>query len=114
MIEGTGGSAIIFDIMAVFLAVNIVFWFTWATYYSVKRILIYRKKKEPIFFLTYLNLITSVLFVIIFWYIIIATIVQGTLIENTSFGAVAIRPLILLEAVGTAISEMEKYRKERK
>ena len=32
-----------FNIMAIFLSINIVFWFSWAIYFNIKRILLYKK-----------------------------------------------------------------------
>lgn len=113
MIETSGFSKNIFDALAIFLAVNIIFWFTWASYYNVKIILLYKKRKEKVFFLTTFNLILSLCFVGVFWYIIICTPIKGSLIDNSSFGALIIRPLILMEAVGTAMNQLEKYRRER-
>lgn len=101
-----------FNIMAIFLSINIVFWFSWAIYFNIKRILLYKKITGKVFFTTYFNLIISCLFVIAFMYIIIATALKEPIIDNSSFGAVFIRPLILLEAVGTAINEKEKYRRK--
>lgn len=114
MIEGTGSTNVVFDVMAIFLSINIIFWFTWSTYYYLKYIFLLRKKKEIVFFLTYINLTIGILFAIIFWYIILATTIRGNIIDNSSFGAIAIRPVILMQAVTTAIGALEKYRKERK
>lgn len=114
MIEAIGGIDQLFNGLAVFLSVNIIFWFTWATHFIVKRILIYKQRKQRILFTTYFNLILSVLFALTFWYVILTTAMSSNLIDNTSFGALYIRPLILLEAVGTAINEKEKYRRERR
>ncbi len=112
MIEGTQVINSAFDVLAIVLSVNIIFWFSWAIYYNIKRILLYKHTTGKVFFTTYFNLIVSFLFVAAFSYIIIVTAIKGQFIDNASFGAVVIRPLILLEAVGTAISENEKFKRK--
>lgn len=112
MIEGESSTRIMYDVMAIILSINIIFWFTWAIYYNAKRILFYKRTTGKVFFPTYFNLFVSSLFVIAFWYIIISTTIKGSIIDNTSFGAVIIRPIILLEAVGTAINEREKFKRK--
>lgn len=112
MIEDAGSAKAIFDVIAVFLSMNIIFWFTWAIYYNIKRVLYYKKKTGKVFFTTYFNLFISFLFTMVFLYIMIATPIKGSPIDSTSFGAIVIRPIILLEAVGTAINEMEKFRRK--
>lgn len=102
-----------FDGMAVFLSINIITWFTWALYYGIKTIVLYRKRKEKLYFTTYFPLVVSFLFILAFWYIIIIAATGSPAIDNSSFGAVILRPLILLTAVGTAIAQLEKYRRER-
>lgn len=112
MIEGTSQSKHIFDIIAIFLSINIIGWFICGVYYNIKRIKYYKEKTGRVFFTTYFNLIVSALFILVFLYVIISTPLQGSPIDNTSFGAIVIRPVILLEAVGTAINEMEKFRRK--
>ena len=109
MIEGTQAINSAFDVLAIVLSINIIIWFSFAIYYNIKRILLYRKTTGKVFFTTYFNAVVSLLFVIAFSYIIISTALRGSIIDNSSYGAVVIRPLILLEAVGTAINEKEKY-----
>jgi hypothetical protein len=112
MIEGAQTVNSALDVIAIVLSANIIFWFSWAIYYNIKRILLYKQTTGKVFFTTYFNLIVSFLFVVAFSYIIVATAIKGHIIDNSSFGAVVIRPLIVLEAVGTAISEKEKYRRK--
>lgn len=114
MIETTAASKNIFDAIAIFLSINIIFWFTWAAYYNIKVIILFKKRKEPIFFLTLFNMILSILFILVFWYMILVTPLKGSIIDNASFGAIIIRPLILLEAVGTTINNLEKYKREER
>lgn len=102
------------DALAILLSVNIIFWFSGAIYFSIKTIKLYKEKEQVIFFGTIFDLVVAFLFAGLFWYIIIATATKGSLIDNGSFGALYIRPLILLEAVGTAIAKKDKYRRERR
>jgi len=111
MIEQVGCSETVCDAMGIILSINIIFWFSLAIYYNIKRILFYKRTTGVVFFTTYFNSIVSFLFVIIFLYIAITTIMGQGIIDNASFGAVVVRPVILLEAVGTAINEMEKFRR---
>lgn len=104
---------IFFDVMAIFLAVNIIFWFMGALYYGVKIIFLFRKRKQKLFFMTLFPLIVSLLFIFAFLYIIICSAIGTNIIDNSSFGAIVIRPLILMTAVGTATGRLEQYRRER-
>lgn len=112
MIEQAGCSEAVYNAIGIILSINIIFWFSLAIYYNIKRILFYKRTTGAVFFTTYFNSIVSLLFVIIFLYIAITTIMGQGIIDNASFGAIVVRPLILLEAVGTAINEKEKYRRK--
>ena len=109
MIEGSDIIKTWLDALAIVLSINIILWFLIAIYYNIKRVMFYKKTTGKVFFITYFNSIVSALFVIAFLYIIISTFVRGSIIDNSSYGAIVIRPLIVLEAVGTAIHEKEKY-----
>lgn len=100
------------DALAVFLSINIICWFGVALYYDIKLIQLYKKNNVEIFFMTYFNMGISLIFIMVFLYIIIGTAIRGFLIDNSSFGAVYIRPIILLNGVQEAISGADKYKRK--
>ena len=97
-----------YDIIAIILSFLIVSHFSISSYYGIKMIILKGKNKFgwcPEMLVTY----ESILWVILFCYVICNTFRNNILIDNKSFGAVFIRPVILLSGVKTAILQKRRY-----
>ena len=97
-----------FDILAIVLSSLIILNFSISVYYGIKMMILKQKNKFgwcPEMLVTY----ESILWVIVFSYIIINTFLGKTLIDNASFGAIFIRPLIFLTSIITLILQKRRY-----
>ena len=97
-----------FDILAIVLSLLIIFNFSISTYYGIRMMILKGKNKFgwcPEMLVTY----ESILWIIVFSYIMINTLFGKTLIDNVSFGAIFIRPLIFLTSNITLILQERRY-----
>lgn len=86
----------------------IIFHFLASAYYGIRMIIIKTENRYgwcPEMLVTF----ESILWFGLFGYIFISTITGNSLIDNTSFGAVFIRPLILITSVITATLQKRRY-----
>ena len=97
-----------YDSIAVILSFIIIFHFIMSSYYGIKMILLKNKNKFgwcPEMLVTY----ESIAWVGLFSYILYNTFNNNPLIDNSSFGAVFIRPMILVTSIITAILQKRRY-----
>ena len=98
----------LYDVIAVVFSFLIILHFSISSYYGIKMIILKGKNKFgwcPEMLVTY----ESIVWVILFCYILYNTFNNNVLIDNKSFGAVFIRPVILLSGVKTAILQKRRY-----
>lgn len=101
-----------FDILGLILSIAIVLFFTVAFWYNCKYLILSKTKgKYDSIFLVITTV--SLIWIILFSYIIVQTFNGIYVIDNSSFGAIFIRPIILMTSVGTAISSKIRYIVER-
>lgn len=100
---------VFYDFIATGLSFAIVINFLASTFYGIKFII----KKDFNFvenkFLYWLKTIISFLWACTFIYIIIRCVLGNPVLQHNSFGAIFLRPLVLLTSVGTAISQKARY-----
>ena len=108
-----GNGIVFYDFIATGLSFAIVINFLVATFYGIKFI----AKKDFNFvenkFLYCLKTFVSFLWACAFAYIIIKCISGEPVIQHNSFGAIFLRPLVLLTSVGTAISQRIRYERAK-
>lgn len=100
----------LFNVVALLQSALIIFHFSISTYYGIKMIIVKKENRYgwcPEMVVTF----ESFLWVILFMYISTSTITGNPLINNASFGAVVVRPMILLTSVITAILQRRRYRR---
>ena len=98
----------IYDFIAIILSVFIIFHFTLSVYYGIKTIILKTQNRFgwcPEMLVTY----NSILWLILFLYVLIGSLKGSSLIDNASFGAVFIRPLILTTSIITSILQKRRY-----
>ena len=98
----------IHDAIAILLSLLIIFHHCISVYYGVKMIILKGKNKFgwcPEMLSTY----TSILWLILFVYILVGTLGNNKIILSNSFGAVFIRPLILVSSVVEAVIQKRRY-----
>jgi hypothetical protein len=98
----------IYDFVGVSLAVLIIFHLCVSIYYGVKMMIIKHENKFgwcPEMLVTYM----SVLWLILFVYIFFGILGENKLIVSDSFGAIFIRPMILISVVIEATLQKRRY-----
>lgn len=102
----------IYEILSFVLASGIIIYFSLASFYGIRYFLITRLKKKYDWIFMMCTVI-SILWVLMFLYINFESVLGRPPVVYESFGALFIRPLILLTGVGTAILLRIKYIEEK-
>jgi hypothetical protein len=98
----------IYHLFSVILSLVIVFHFSISLYYGTKMIILKNKNRFgwcPEMLVTY----ESVLWIILFSYILITTLIGKDVIDHASFGAIFIRPVIAITSVISATLQKRRY-----
>jgi hypothetical protein len=98
----------IYDLVGVFLTVLIIFHLCVSIYYGTKMMIIKHENKFgwcPEMLVTYM----SVLWLILFVYIFVGILGENKLIVSDSFGAIFIRPMILVSIVIETVLQKRRY-----
>ena len=100
--------ATIHDLIAIIWSLLIISNFSVSAYYGIRMIIIKGQNRFgwcPEMLVTY----ASILWLGLFIYILFGTIGESKIIHSNSFGAVFIRPLILVSAVIEAVLQKRRY-----
>ena len=102
-------SIIFYDFIATGMSFAIIINFLASTFYGIKFIanknFVYFENK----FLYWLKTAVSFLWACAFIYIVIKCLLGQPIFDHKSFGAIFLRPLVLLTSVGAAISQKIRY-----
>ena len=98
----------IYRLFSVILSLVIVFHFSISLYYGTRMIILKNKNRFgwcPEMLVTY----ESILWIILFSYILITTLIGKDVIDHASFGAIFVRPAIAITSVISAILQKRRY-----
>ena len=101
---------IVQNAIATLLSILIIFHFLLSLYYGTRMIIIKKTNRFgwcPEMLVTY----NSILWIFLFIYVLYSDLNGNPVVDNSSFGAVFIRPVILITSVITAILQRRRYKK---
>ena len=104
--------ALMYQVIGIILASAIVIFFSISFRFGLKYLhLIYKKKIDKYCWTSVMVTVVSLLWAAVFSYVLIMTILGNSPLAVDAFGALFIRPLIMITAVGSAITQKIRYLK---
>jgi hypothetical protein len=106
----TEGTILLLDIQAIILSIAIIIVNGISVYFCVKAFLCEEMRCDWLFIA---NAIISFLWILVFLYVCFRCFTGNPVLDHSGFGAMFIRPLIMLSSAGTAITQQIKFDKAK-